>query len=90
MARPSTLTDAQKTIIDANINMFAADIGRLDGMQTVSKTVIRAYQKRTIEADTTTDADQLADMIERYIERHGLPVMYQDVIRYARYLRDVS
>ena len=58
MARPSTLTGAQKDIINANINLFAAEIERLDGMQGVSRPIIKAYQKRTKESDNTNDAEQ--------------------------------
>ena len=90
MARPSILSDAQKDIINANINLFAAEIERLDGMQGVSRPIIKAYQKRTKESDNTNDADQLAEMIEGYIERHGLPVTFQDIVRYIKYLKGVK
>jgi len=90
MARPSILSDVQKDIINANINMFAAEIERIDGMQGVSRPIIKAYQKRTKESDNTNDAEQLAEMIEGYIERHGLPVMYYDVVMYIKYLKTID
>lgn len=75
MARPPTLSDEQKAIIDENINMFPAQIKKLPGMENkdVTRNVIRAYQKRVQVAEEPDDKAVLATLLTQYMNAHGLP-----------------
>lgn len=75
MARPPTLSDEQKAIIDENINMFPAQIKKLPGMENkdVTRNVIRAYQKRVQVAEEPDDKAVLVTLLTQYMNAHGLP-----------------
>lgn len=75
MARPPTLSDEQKAIIDENINLYPAQIKKLPGMENkdVTRNVIRAYQKRVQVAEEPDDKAVLVTLLTQYMNAHGLP-----------------
>lgn len=87
MSRAYPLTDAQKSIIELNSNLFDSKICNLPGMEGTSVRQVRDYRKR-ITRESDSEHRQMADHIERYIQHHGLPQQFGDVILWARYLRE--
>lgn len=86
MTRAYPLTDAQKTIIENNLELFDAQLIELEGMKGTTLRQVRDYRRRITRPPQSEHA-QLAELIEQYILKHGLPQQYGAVLSWARYLR---
>jgi len=73
MSRTSSLTAEQKRTIEHNIDAFPSEIGKLPGMEGVTRHTIRGYQQKVKAAETPIQRENLAAALQRYINRHGLP-----------------
>ena len=78
MARPPTLSDEQKAIIEQNIDLFPAQIKKLHGMEgpQITRSIIANYLKKTKIEKEPDEKKELADALQRYMSLHGLPSRY--------------
>lgn len=86
MTRAYPLTDAQKAIIENNLDMWDADVCKLAGMEGTTVRQVRDHRRR-ISRMSESEHRKLADHIEQYIKENGLPREYGVVISWAQYLR---
>lgn len=84
MARGIGMTGAQKQICIDNENKFPAEICKLPGMEGTSSRQVADYLRKYRKP---SEERELADMLEDYIENHGLPREYGTVLKYVTYLR---
>lgn len=93
LSRKPVLTEAQKKIIAANVDMFPADIKRIPGLaedDAVTRPIINNYLKTCKKECERTDEEELAEVLTRYISTHGLPSRYHgknNVTGFLEYLR---
>ena len=92
MSRKPVLTDAQKEIIEQNIELFPAQIKQIPGMEgeEVTRPIIANYQKRVKIEKEPDDVEELRVCLERYISVHGLPSRYHgkcNVTGFLEFLR---
>ena len=92
MGRKEVLTDAQKIIIEQNIDLFPAQIKQIPGMEStqITRSIIANYQKRAKIEKEPDDAEELRMCLERYISVHGLPSRYHgkcNVTGFLEFLR---
>lgn len=87
LQRAYPLTDAQKAIIRDNPETLDAKISRLPGMEGTTVRQISDYRKR-ITRPSESEHRKLADHLTQYIQTHGLPSKFGDVIGYINYLRE--
>lgn len=83
--RSPNLTERQKEICRQNCNRFPAEIITLYGMEGTSKRQVAEYLRKpgVIPLD-----HELADDIDTWIVRNGLPQQYSAVLDFVAYLRD--
>jgi len=92
LSRKPVLTDAQKEIIEQNIDLFPAQIKQIPGMESeeVTRPIIAKYQKRAKIEKEPDDVEELRVCLERYISVHGLPSRYHgkcNVTGFLEFLR---
>jgi len=92
LGRKEVLTDAQKIIIEQNIDLFPAQIKQIPGMEStqITRSIIANYQKRAKIEKEPDDAEELRMCLERYISVHGLPSRYHgkcNVTGFLEFLR---
>lgn len=84
MPRGVGMTAAQKQICLDNADMFPALICKLPGMEgTTSRQIADFLRKQRQPSEEL----QLAEMLENYIQTHGLPREYGSVLKYIPYLK---
>lgn len=86
MTRAYPLTEAQKSIIENHLDLWDAELCKLDGMEGATVRQVKDYRRR-ITKDSESEHRKLADHIERYIRDNGLPREYGVVLAYAQYLK---
>ena len=92
MSRKPVLTDAQKEIIEQNIDLFPAQIKQLPGMEgsQITRSIIANHLKKTKIEKEPDEKEELADALQRYISVHGLPSRYHgkcNVTGFLEFLR---
>lgn len=85
--RATPLTEAQKATIRNNTEKFDSDIVKLPGMGGTTPRQVGDYRKK-ITRPSESDHRRLADQLTKYIQDHGLPARFGDVIPYIQYLRE--
>ena len=94
MGRPPILTEEDRRVIDANFNLFPAQIKALPHFvnnPAVTREIIRAYQIRTKIQSAPDTRDELARMLKEYINLYGLPQRFHGrdrVTGFLKYLQD--
>lgn len=86
MTRAYPLTEAQKAIIENNLDLWEADVCKLEGMEGTTVRQVKDYRRRIVRF-SESEHRNLADHIEQYIKHNGLPREYGIVLAYAQYLR---
>ena len=89
MTKAFPLTATQKGIITENKDKFPADIAKLPGMTGTTVRQISEYLRRT-QNPCNQQASKLADCIQAFIDKNGLPAEYAKVFAYLRYLRSLG
>lgn len=84
MTRGIGMTSAQKQICIENANKFPADICKMPGMEGTSSRQVADYLRKS---RMPSEELQLADMLEKYIQNHGLPREYGSVLKYLSFLK---
>ena len=76
MARPQTLTNKQKEIIDANMDMFPAEIMKLPNFNPqpeMNRNIVRNYMRKQKPEKEPDVKEVLAENLQRYLDTYGLP-----------------
>lgn len=84
MTRGIGMTSAQKQICKDNQNCFPADICKMPGMDGTTPRQIADYLRKIRQP---SEESKLADMLEKYIQNHGLPCEYGAVLKYLSFLK---
>lgn len=84
MARGIGMTSVQKQICLDNAGMFPALIAKLPGMEGTTQRQIADYLRKK---PTESQEHKLVEMLDDYIQTHGLPREYGSVLKYLEYLR---
>lgn len=80
MPRKPSMSDEQMSYLDAHLDTFPAEVKKLSLFRyntAVTRSVIGNYQRRKRQEVQPTDSEELAEEIQTYIIRHGLPVKFQ-------------
>jgi len=76
MGRKPILNSEQKTIIEANLDLFPAAIKNMPEFKNcaaVSRDVIRRHQNKCKQNVLPSDKQALAALLQQHLQRYGLP-----------------